>query len=344
MGPVENLPGSDPLLDAWSNLLYTLGRPDQKRDRVDAGNHADAIPVTVLSGFLGAGKTTLVCELLTHAPHAITAVVNDIAAINIDAQLVRARSEDTIELGNGCACCVLGDDFFDVLDDIAGREERPVQVVMEASGIADPTGIAQTVENHPYFRLDGIITVVDVAGFLSTRDRPEHEVLFDRQLEAAHLVVLRGKETLNNGSVLDEISKLVPGRPLLWSEDLLADSDYLVDILSSATLRGARLPLPSVSHDLARYTSRVIQGAQTFQASSLMTLLNEIPVSVLRIKGWVRVAGRPICLQAVGSKWRFMDEQGTSDSDLQLVVIGIGDDPAYIRFCTALKACLVNSE
>ena len=340
MRPVENLPGSDPLLDAWSNLLYTLGRPDQKRERVDAGNLADAIPVTVLSGFLGAGKTTLVCELLTHAPHAITAVVNDIAAINVDAQLVRARSEDTIELGNGCACCVLGDDFFDVLDDIAGREERPVQVVMEASGIADPTGIAQTIENHPGFRLDGIITVVDVTGLVSVRDW--HEALFHRQLEAAHLVVLRGKEASGSASILEEISKLVPGRPLLWSEDLLADPGYLVDILSSAQLRGARLPLPTSSHDLAQYASRVIKGTQTSQASSLMTLLNEIPVSVLRIKGWVRMAGRPVCLQAVGSKWRFMDEHGISDNDLQLVVIGLGDDPAYIRFCKALEACLLN--
>ena len=98
------------------------------------------IPVILLCGFLGAGKTTLVCKLLEQVNDEILVIVNDIASINIDGAMVRRQDAETIELENGCACCVLGADLSDRLSEIRSRPSLPAAIVIETSGLSDPYG------------------------------------------------------------------------------------------------------------------------------------------------------------------------------------------------------------
>jgi G3E family GTPase len=123
------------------------------------------IPVTILTGFLGAGKTTLLNRIL-NGNHGlrVAVLVNDFGTINIDAELVVGVESNVISLANGCICCTIRDDLIATVLETIDRPERPEYILLEASGVAEPTGIAMTF-NNPRFRerirLDSILCVVD---------------------------------------------------------------------------------------------------------------------------------------------------------------------------------------
>ncbi len=106
------------------------------------------IPVTIIGGYLGAGKTTLLNSLLSGA-HGVklAVIVNDFGSINIDAALVANRDGETISLTNGCVCCSIGDNLALTLHDLAEQANGPEHVVIEASGVADPSKIARFGRN-----------------------------------------------------------------------------------------------------------------------------------------------------------------------------------------------------
>jgi G3E family GTPase len=130
------------------------------------------IPVTVLSGFLGAGKTTMLNNLLKNMDRKkITVIVNDMSSINIDAKLIKRTEEKMIEMSNGCICCTLREDLLEQLAEIAD-ENATDYIVIESTGIAEPVHIAETFAHAEtldhikgHIRLDTMITVVDMQTF-----------------------------------------------------------------------------------------------------------------------------------------------------------------------------------
>ncbi|PSK97834.1 G3E family GTPase [Murinocardiopsis flavida] len=130
------------------------------------GNHAK-IPVTVLTGFLGSGKTTLVNRILTaDHRHRIAVIENEFGDIPIDNALVLSGDEEIIEMSNGCClCCTARTDLIDILRRLLERQDRFDRVLIETSGMADPNPVAQTFfvdeEVAANFELDGIVTMVD---------------------------------------------------------------------------------------------------------------------------------------------------------------------------------------
>ena len=108
------------------------------------------LPLTVVSGYLGAGKTSLINRLLSEE-HGLRllVMVNDFGAINIDADLLAEAGEDTMTLTNGCVCCTMGADLYMAIGDVLDRDTRPDHLVIEASGIADPARIAQVAMAQP---------------------------------------------------------------------------------------------------------------------------------------------------------------------------------------------------
>jgi G3E family GTPase len=123
------------------------------------------IPVSVLTGFLGAGKTTLVNHILRdQSEYKFGLIINEIGEIGIDGQLVQAETEDVVEMSNGCICCTIRKDLVKGIQKLLKKEDLDY-ILIETTGIADPGPVAQTFLNVPqlqqYARLDSIITLVD---------------------------------------------------------------------------------------------------------------------------------------------------------------------------------------
>lgn len=148
------------------------------------------VPILLVTGFLGAGKTTVVNHVLAHAEgRRIAAVVNDFGAINIDAALIAGASEGVVSLANGCICCSLEGDLLRTLAAILRRTPRPEAIVIEASGVADPADIVRNLMDPVIWReapLEAVLCVVDATAPAETLD----DALLRSQLRAADIVAL----------------------------------------------------------------------------------------------------------------------------------------------------------
>ncbi|HEY1933458.1 MAG TPA: GTP-binding protein [Acetobacteraceae bacterium] len=148
------------------------------------------VPILLVTGFLGAGKTTVVNHLLAHAEgRRIAAVVNDFGAINIDAELIAGTGAGVVSLANGCICCSLEGDLLRTLATILRRTPRPDYILIETSGVADPGGIVRNLMDPVIWReapLETVLCIVDA----TTPAAKLGDALLRSQLQAADVVAL----------------------------------------------------------------------------------------------------------------------------------------------------------
>jgi G3E family GTPase len=159
------------------------------------------LPVTVVTGFLGAGKTTLVNGWLgDEAPGQVAVIVNEHGTIGIDGELLRERVRDLREITGGCVCCSNRAELVQALDELTQAAPRPERVLIETSGAASPAGVLRTLaagERREAFALDGVVTVVDAS---RTRQLLERELALE-QLGYADLIVLSRADLLSQGEL-----------------------------------------------------------------------------------------------------------------------------------------------
>ncbi|QHO74095.1 GTPase [Bradyrhizobium sp. CCBAU 051011] len=149
------------------------------------------IPVLLITGFLGAGKTTIVNHLLANAAgRRIAAVVNDFGAINIDAELIAGASDGVVSLSNGCICCSLEGDLLRTLAALLRRDPPPEFIVIETSGIADPSDIVRTLMDPLIWREAPLETVLCVVDATTPPGKLNDDALLRSQLRAADVVAL----------------------------------------------------------------------------------------------------------------------------------------------------------
>ena len=189
----------------------------------------EPIPVSVVTGFLGAGKTTLLNRLLKDPSSTDTAVIiNEFGDVAIDHLLVEQSGDGIIELSDGCLCCTVRGELVDTLADLVdrlqtGRLKALGRVVIETTGLADPAPILQSIMGHPvlvdYFRLDGVITLVDAVNGMATLDA--HEEAVKQAAVADRLVLTKGDIAGAGGRqpLLDRLRALNPGAPVLDAAD-----------------------------------------------------------------------------------------------------------------------------
>jgi G3E family GTPase len=157
----------------------------------------DRIPVSILTGFLGAGKSSLLNRILKDPGTSDTAVIiNEFGEVGIDNFLVEASGDALLQLANGCLCCTIRGELVDTLaslmDGIQTGRLKPIRrVVIETTGLADPAPVMQSVMGHPViaqnFELEGVVTVVDAVNGLSTLDRHQEAV---KQVAVADRLVI----------------------------------------------------------------------------------------------------------------------------------------------------------
>ena len=166
------------------------------------------VPVLLVAGFLGAGKTTVVNHLLAHAEgRRIAAVVNDFGAVNIDAELIAGASDGVVSLANGCICCSLEGDLLRTLAALLRRSPRPEFIVIETSGVADPADIVRNLMDPVISReapLETVLCVVDATASAEALN----DALLRSQLRAADVVAL-SKVDLADAAGLERVRAAV---------------------------------------------------------------------------------------------------------------------------------------
>jgi len=158
------------------------------------------VPILLVTGFLGAGKTTVVNRLLAHAEgRRIAAVVNDFGAINIDAELIAGASDGVVSLANGCICCSLEGDLLRTLATLLRRDPKPDTIVIETSGVADPSDIVRNLMDPVILReapLETVLCVMDAGTPPSALD----DALVRAQLRVADIVALSKLDLADEGA------------------------------------------------------------------------------------------------------------------------------------------------
>jgi G3E family GTPase len=149
------------------------------------------VPVLLVTGFLGAGKTTVVNHLLAHAQgRRIAAVVNDFGAINIDAELISGAGDGVVSLANGCICCTLEGDLLRTLAALLRRDPQPEFIVIETSGVADPADIVRNLMDPVIWKEAPLETVLCVLDATKSAAALNDDALVRSQLRAADVVAL----------------------------------------------------------------------------------------------------------------------------------------------------------
>lgn len=280
-----------------------------------------ALPVVIVTGFLGAGKTTLMRHLLT-TNHGlkIAAMVNDFAALNIDAALIADVTEDTTALANGCICCSLSSGVARGLAEIAARDVPVDAVLIEASGVSDPAGIAQVAGTVEGVSLDCIVTVVDAAEHVDTAD---WAFLLQRQVAPANLVLLNKTDLVPKSEVeaiAGRLAGLAPKAQILRTSQCAVPPVVIFDAASAPALDGGAAS-PHMDHG---FTTLVLHGTQPVTCAEMDAVLQGMPPGILRVKGFLRIAGMPeqtMLLQGVGRRWSWHAAPDGPDAS-KLVVIG----------------------
>jgi G3E family GTPase len=272
------------------------------------------IPVTVVTGFLGSGKTTLIRGLLATPEGANTAVViNEYGEVGIDNALLRASSDATVLLGNGCVCCTVRSDLQESLRTLFADRARGAvpgfqRVVIETSGLADPGPVLQTFASDralgQEFHLQGLVTVVDAPGGAGNL---EHMPEARHQVALADRIVLTKTDRVDDAAVaaVTERIRELTAAPLATALHGVIDPGFLLDESLDLAARAA-----AHRHDHGHAHSHGIDSFALFFDTPLPWPVFEQAMAVLmalrgpdllRVKGLVAVAGvrGPVVVHAV---------------------------------------------
>jgi cobalamin biosynthesis protein CobW len=300
------------------------------------------VPATVITGFLGAGKTSLVRHLLAHANgRRLAVVVNEFGELGIDRELLlgcgdaTCAEEDIVELANGCICCTVADDFLPTLTQLLDRAAPPEHILIETSGLALPKPLVQAFawpEIRTRTTVDGVLTVIDGAAVIAGRfaddpeavsrqratdpalahDNPLEEVFTD-QLACADLVVLNKTDLIAAGrlsALRREIeAQLRPGVKLMTARDGRLPPEVALGLTAAVEDNlGERPSLHDLEaeHDHDDFESFVLTSGAVDNDTAFLSCLRSVidRHDVLRVKGFLDRPGRDRrqVVQAVGGR------------------------------------------
>ncbi|MEQ1409099.1 cobalamin biosynthesis protein CobW [Neorhizobium sp. Rsf11] len=325
----------------------------------------DRVPCTVVTGFLGAGKTTLIRNLIAKLDgKRLAIIVNEFGDVGIDGEILKGcgiescPEDNVIELANGCICCTVADDFVPAIDQILSREPRVDHILIETSGLALPKPLVQAFQ-WPAVKarvtVDGVVAVVDGVALAEGRVADDHEALeaqrqadgsidhddpveevFEDQVACADMIVLTKSDLLDAAGIAtarDRVAGYLPRAvKIVSAANGAIDPAVLIglglavedDIENRKTHHDDEL-----DHDHDDFDSFVVDLPAVSDADELAARISATAEAenVLRIKGFVEVANKPMRLQvqAVGSRVNHYFDRAWAPGEARisrLVVIG----------------------
>lgn len=303
------------------------------------------LPVTLITGYLGSGKTTLVNRILANpGGKRIAVLVNEFGAVGIDGDLIKDAAAGTassvVELANGCLCCVVTGEFSQALEELRALQPDLDHIVIEASGAADPTSVVKSFWGSPTltrkYRLDGVVCVVDSERFLQTVAADE---IAELQAAVADVIVLSKTDVATEAQAKDvrqELGELNRFAPLLLAPEI---AEYPVTALLG--IEAYRKPnihklmmnandANAVSHGRLTSVATSWEGSLTTSAMQafFQTLVMRFGDQVVRTKALFHIEGEqaPWLIQGVQNWIERSKGPRTYKGPNKLVVLGRGID------------------
>ncbi len=313
------------------------------------------VPVTLITGFLGAGKTTLINHLLRAlAPRRVGLIINDFGKVGVDAEVLRDRyAPPMIEVTGGCVCCTVEGDLISALAQMEQIKFDFEYLLIESTGLSDPEPIIQQLllpELEQSFRLDGVVGIVDADQFDLHR---RASFLFERQLEWSPIIMLNKVDLVDDAAlqrVEQTIQEIAPRARVIRTEQSQIEPHLILDIGQPLHHHHPDERHEPNGHAHDHESPHELDGFQTvsysqtrpFSLDKLLQALDEMPIEVIRSKGIVQVAGDPrrVYFHTVGNRStaEYSREWGDEAPWTEIALVGRNLDEAKLR--AFLDGCL----
>ena len=299
------------------------------------------IPLTLISGYLGTGKTTLINQLLRTTKKKIALLVNDFGDINIDESLIESRTDSLLSIAGGCVCCSYGNELIETLESMNSSEIQPDHIVLEASGIALPSKIIQTVSLMNFLSFHGTVLLADASRIQAQLNDVYISDTIRLQIQEHDLLVLNktdliGEEDLSN--CMDVLLKNFQIKKLLTTVNAhIEEKDMLLDFVPNEKHKGNEIKLEKkMGHG---FISSTIKPTGTIDADALGTLFRNPTYNIERAKGFFKNKDGEACeIQYDGLTLKI--EKTKIENDLVFVVIGrknFYDEQAFIEKLNSIQ-------
>jgi len=323
------------------------------------------IPVTVITGFLGAGKTTLIRHLMTNANgRKLAVLVNEFGSEGVDGEILKScaaancPAENIVELANGCICCTVADDFIPTMEELLARKVRPDHILIETSGLALPKPLLKAFdwpEIRSRITVDGVIALADAEAVAAGRFAPnpaaveaqraadrsiDHETplseVFEDQISCADIVLLT-KADLAGEAGIAAARRVIAAEaprpvPVLGVTDGAIDPQVILGLNAAAEDDLAARPSHhdgEEDHEHDDFASVVIELPEIVDVDALLASVGRLAreQNVLRAKGFLAVKGKPLRLlvQSVGERVRHQFDRPWGTSPRRSKLVVIGE-------------------
>lgn len=320
---------------------------------------SNKIPVTILTGFLGSGKTSLLNHIIQSQSNKRFAIIeNEVGSVNLDSEFIVGAEEDIFQITDGCLCCSLNLELAKLLNELVRRRDEFDHLIIETTGIADPSGVAAvfvsdlTVQQH--FQLDSILCVVDSFHIDELLKSKETEAA--RQISFADVLIFNKTDLVSTEQLMQTKKNLQAIHPFASTlETNLNANNPQIDvnkILNVKAFEAKQVEVKTQStkfvlaHQHGNITAQTYQYTQPFDFLKfrhfVQVLLHFQSMRIYRMKGILNIDGQPnkIIFQSVqqqvvftkGSEWQPHETRQTT-----LVVIGNGLNK--MAFDKKLKQC-----
>jgi cobalamin biosynthesis protein CobW len=322
-------------------------------------------PVTVITGFLGSGKTTLIRHLISHAGgRRLAVLVNEFGSVGVDGEILKAcadescPAENIIELANGCICCTVADDFIPTIETLMAMPRKPDHILIETSGLALPKPLLKAFDWPPIrsrITVDGVIALADAEAVAAGRFAPDEEAVqrqreadesidhetplsevFEDQIACADLILLTKADLAGEDGVAAARgvieSELPRSRPILIATEGVVDPRVVLGLDAAAEDDIAARPSHhdgDDDHEHEDFDSVAVALPEIDDPAALAERIKRLAREqhILRVKGYVAVSGKPMRLlvQAVGERVRWQYDRPWGAAERTSRLVCIGE-------------------